>query len=86
MICPDNDQTWLLIENMEESCSWLEKDDITDPELAYWIPKYILMQGDEPFANLGAMSARMLALARSQDTIRWRNFTEGYILLGFIAK
>jgi hypothetical protein len=83
MICPDSDWMWLLIENMEELSSWLEKDNITDPELAYWIPKCILVQGDKSFAKLGSMSARMLSLSHSQDTIGWRNFTEGYISTHF---
>jgi hypothetical protein len=55
----------------------------TDPELAYWIPKYILMRGDKPFSELGAMPAKMLSLARSQDIIGWRNFTEGDISIHF---
>jgi hypothetical protein len=58
---------------------WLEKEDKTDPELAYWIPKYILMRGEKPFEELGAMSPKMMALARSQDIIGWQHFTEGYI-------
>ncbi len=45
-----------------------------DPELSYWIPKYILMWGDKPFAELGAMSLCMKALAKSQDIICYCNF------------
>ena len=55
----------------------------TDQELAYWLPKFILMQGDKPFADMGAMSPRMKALAQSQDKIGYRNFMEGYILIHF---
>jgi len=54
-----------------------------DQELAYWIPKYILMRGNKPFADLGAMSPRMKALAQSQDMIGYRNFMEGHILTHF---
>jgi hypothetical protein len=57
----------LLIDNVDELEKWLEKDGSTDQELAYWIPKYILMQGDKPFADMGAMSPRMKALAQGQD-------------------
>jgi hypothetical protein len=57
----------------------METDSRTDPELIYWIPKYILMQNDKPFSWLGYMSQKMHALAESQDKIGWRNFTEGYI-------
>ena len=52
-------------------------------ELAYWIPKYILMQGDKPFADMGAKSPRMKALVQSQDMIGYRNFMEGHILTHF---
>jgi hypothetical protein len=58
----------------------MEVDGRTDPELAYWIPKYILMQGDKPFLTLGYMSPKLKALAESQDRIGWRNFTEGTYL------
>ncbi len=43
MLCPDEDRTQLLIENVDKLSKWLDKDGKTDPELAYWIPKYILM-------------------------------------------
>ncbi len=57
----------------------METDSRTDPELIYWIPKFILMQNNKPFSQLGYMSDKMHALAESQDKIGWRNFTEGYI-------
>jgi hypothetical protein len=55
----------------------------TDPELIYWIPKYILMRNNKPFSHMGHMSAKMRALAESQDKIGWRNFTEGSISCHF---
>ncbi len=63
----------------------MKRDIITDPELSYWIPKYILMWGDKPFAKLGAMSPCMKALAKSQDIIGYCNFMGGYILTQFYA-
>ncbi len=85
MLCPNDGRTKLLIKNTDEPLKWLEKDDMTDLELAYWnwIPKYILMRGDKPFSELGAMSAKMLALAKSQDIIGGCNFTEGHISTHF---
>jgi len=62
---------------------WLEKDHMSNQELAYWIPKYLLMQGDKPFADMGAMSPHMKALVQSQDMIGYRNFMEGHILTHF---
>ncbi len=73
----------MLIDNADELEKWLEKDGSTDQKLAYWIPKYILMQGDKPFADMGEMSPRMKALAQSQDKIGYRNFMEGYISIHF---
>jgi hypothetical protein len=62
---------------------WLSQDSLTNLELAYWIPKYILMQDDKAFASQGTMSPRMRALASSQDKIGWRNFMEGCISTHF---
>ncbi len=39
MLCPDKDRTRLLLENVDKLVKWMEKDEKTDPELAYWIPK-----------------------------------------------
>jgi hypothetical protein len=41
------------------------------------------MGGDKPFAELGAMSPCMKALAKSQDIIGYRNLMKGYILTHF---
>jgi hypothetical protein len=79
LLCSNKDRTQLLINNTDELGKWLERDDIMDPELAYWIPKYILMRGDKPFADMGVMSPGMKALAQSQDNIGYHNFMEGYI-------
>jgi hypothetical protein len=67
MLCPDYDRTRLLIENVDKLSTWLDMDSRTDPELVYWIPKYILMQGDKPFSTLGYMFSKLKALAESQD-------------------
>jgi hypothetical protein len=83
MLCPDNDTTRLLIENVDKLSKWLDTDGRTDPELAYWIPKYILMQRDKSFSTMGYMSPKSKALAESQDQIGWRNFTEGHISTHF---
>jgi hypothetical protein len=48
MRCPDEDRTCLLIDTVEELEKWIETDGRTDPELIYWIPKFILMQNNKP--------------------------------------
>jgi hypothetical protein len=83
LLCSNKDKTQLLINNTDKLGQWLERDNITDPELADWIPKYILMRGNKLFADMGAMSPGMKALAQSQDNIGYCNFMEGYILIHF---
>jgi hypothetical protein len=83
MLCPDKDCTKLLTETVDEQTKWMAQDDRTDPEILYWIPKFILMRGDKRFSEMGAMSHQSRALAASQDLIGWRDFTERYISTHF---
>ena len=83
LICSNEDRTRLLAETTEDLSTWLNQEHLTNLELAYWIPKYILMHGHKSFASLGVMSPRMKALAVSQDKIGWRNFMEGCISTHF---
>jgi hypothetical protein len=83
LLCISKDRTQLLIDNADKLEKWLEKDGSTDQNLAYWIPKYILMRGNKPFADMGTMPPRMKALAQSQDKIGYRNFMEGHISTHF---
>ena len=57
----------------------METGNRTDPEIAYWVPKYLLLQGCSRFSNLGPMSPAVLRLARCQDEIGWREMLEGMI-------
>ena len=83
MICPDDDRTRLLGECVTDLIEWMSREDQTDPEILYWIPKYILMRGDKPLSAMGHMSQQFKALAASQDIIGWREFTEGHISTHF---
>lgn len=83
MLCPDDSRTKLLGENVDDLASWMSRDNQTDPEILYWIPKYILMRGDRPLLAMGFMSPQFKALAASQDLIGWRDFTEGHISTHF---
>ena len=78
-VCPDEDRTRLFQEEVGKLEEWMHQRDNTDEELAYWIPKYLLLRGSRKFAELGAMSPGMREIAISQDLIGWRNFTEGRI-------
>ncbi len=85
MLCPDNNRTPLLVENVDELTKWMLQENQTDPEILYWIPKYILMRGDKPFSMMGFMSPQFKVLAASQDLIGWRDFTKGHISTHFHA-
>lgn len=78
-LCPAEGRVLFFNECVEDLDKWLGQGDKTDPELAYWIPKYILMRGKKPFATLGPMSPSMLRVAQAQDLIGWREFMEGRI-------
>ena len=78
-LCPSEDRTRLFIESTEELQDWLLQDDKTGRELAYWLPKYILLRGTKNMAEMGCMSPQMTCLAKSQDIIGWKNFMEGRI-------
>ena len=83
MLCSDEDCTRLLIESVNELTEWMARDNKTNPEILYWILKYILMRGVKSLSDLGIMSPQFKALAHSQDLIGWRDFTEGYISTQF---
>ena len=85
MLCPDDGRTQLLSESVANLTTWMSRDDQTDPEILYWIPKYILMRGDRPLSAMGFMLPQFKALAASQDLIGWREFTEGHISMHFYA-
>ena len=57
----------------------MEQNNRTDPELAYWLAKYILMLGTKIFAELGPMSPSVMQVAKCQDIIGWKLFLEGRI-------
>ena len=82
-ICPNEDRTLLLKQDTETLGSWLYENDNTHPEIAYWVPKYILCRGTIKFADLGRMSPEMQHAAEAQDLIGWRNFMEGRITTEF---
>ena len=83
-LCPDKDRTRLFLESTEELDIWMDKDNKTNDELAFWIPKYILMRGTKRMSEMGHMSSEMMSLARSQDVIGWRNFMEGRVSREFV--
>ena len=78
-MCPSEGRTKLFLDTTDKLETWLNRDEKTEPELVFWIPKYILMRGTRSLLDMGLMSPQMRRLARSQDKIGWRNFMEGRI-------
>ena len=83
-LCPDEDRTKLFLESTDELDIWMAKDNKTNNELAFWIPKYILMRGTKRMSEMRHMSSEMMSLAKSQDVIGWRNFMEGRVSREFL--
>jgi hypothetical protein len=69
MLCPNDNHTRLLVENVDELTKWMLQEKQMDPEILYWIPKYILMRGDKPLSTMRFMSPQFKVLAASQDLI-----------------
>ena len=69
MLCPDESRTCLLVKTVEDMAKWMSKDNITNPEIWYWIPKYILTRGSKPLSEMGFMSchlnSKLLSSART---------------------
>ena len=64
MLCPYDDHTRLLVKNVNELTMWMSQDNQTDPEILYWIPKYILMRGDKPLSKMGVNTSLDLEIGR----------------------
>ena len=83
--CPSKSRTDLFLENVSDLEQWLTNNDNTDPELSYWLLKYIRGRGSLHFSELGALSDALNMAAVSQDTIGWRNMMEGRISKHFYS-
>ena len=75
-LCSDPDRTQLLHEMVTKLQQWLDNN-YTHPELAYWLPKYILLRGTRRLSSFPYLSHDMQKVARSQDSIPWTCFMEG---------
>jgi len=75
-LCSDPDRTRLLHDMVNTPHDWLQNK-YTHPELAYWLPKYLLLRGTRQLSNFPYLSAEMQWVATSQDLIPWTSFMEG---------
>ena len=78
-VCPDDGRRQLFADGVNQLQRWMETGNRTDPEIAYWVPKFLLLRGSTRFGSLGAMSTAMQRLANSQDEIGWRKMLEGMV-------
>ncbi len=44
MLCSNDNRIRLLVENVDELTTWMSQDNKSDPEILYWIPKYMLKE------------------------------------------
>ena len=64
---------------MEASEEWMHQDGRTNPEVAHWVTKYVLLRGQRTMTSRGPMSTSMKQAAASQDMIGWHKFMEGKV-------
>jgi hypothetical protein len=90
--CPDEGRQRKFQEDVKDLQKWLSQNNQTDPELAFWIPYYLLLWGQTPMAELSNMtcylhspSTMMTATMReatvSQGPIGWTEFLHGKVSL-----
>ena len=76
MVCPCSNRTRLFTEHVTKLAEWMHTHH-TDPELAPLITEYLRGRGRTKFERLSDVPRYLKGLARTQDAIGWRNFTEG---------
>ena len=87
--CPSHGRTMLFKESVEKLGQWIRQNDRTDPEVAYWIEKYLLFQGTRSFTALvaedGFASIDIRVAAIGQDLIGWTEFLHGKVSVEIAA-
>ena len=59
------------------------EDHNTHPDMLEFVPQYLAYRGDKRLASFDWMSTGFRVAAEEQDSIGWRNFTEGKIAESF---
>jgi hypothetical protein len=85
--CPDQGRTLLFKDSISNLVMWMHEHDRTDPELAFWIKKYLLFQGTRSFSSLvdagGPATSLVSTAAASQDLIGWVEFLHRKVSVEF---
>ena len=77
--CYDPGRVSLFDTDVNTLDEWLGHRGDTDPELAYWIIKYLRFRGECTLSTLGDMSRGMLEVAAAIDANGWTNFMVGRV-------
>ena len=78
VLCRHPTRTAAYYESVDRFAEWMQRER-TCPELAFLIKRYLLGRGDIPMLSLCRRGSRYTALAAAQDSLGFRNFTEGRI-------
>ncbi len=85
--CPNNGCTLLFKESVTNLSTWIHQHNCTDPELSYWIEKYLLFRGTRTITSLvdeGGFCSKDLCLAAAgQDLLGWTEFLHGKVSVKF---
>jgi len=91
--CFNQERTRQFHESVKEMASWLEGP-ATHPDIAFWIPRYLLSRNKVKFADLPYYAPPYLRLrftpsirrlAEDQDKIGWTHFLEGKVSKQFLV-
>jgi hypothetical protein len=84
---PDQGGTLLFKDSISNLVIWMHDHNRTDPELAFWIKKYLLFCSTRSFSSLveegGPATPLVSTAASSQDLIGWVEFLHGRISVEF---
>ena len=79
----------LFKEGVAKLSTWMGQNNCTDPELAYWIKKYLLFRGTQSFASLvakgGFGSLNVKVAAVGQDLNGWTEFLHGKVSVEIVS-
>jgi hypothetical protein len=87
--CTNNCRTLLFEESVTNLSTWMHQRNRTNPELAYWIEKYLLFCGTRIFTSFidkgGFCSNDICLAAAGQDLIGWTEFLHGKVSVEFAS-
>jgi hypothetical protein len=69
--CINLGRTALFEDDVNNLHMWMTDHSNTDEDVAFWIHKYLLLQGEYTMSKLGGMSMGMLDVAAAFDEIGW---------------